>query len=267
MGEIVLTRAQKAIAEGHRVMALPEGSRLDVISPNWCDETTWYGSAEQVSDETLTDSGDQTTFNSANQKWIDVTHGKLTGERTLRAVYKPVIKVAGVEKAENSPGQSDGDYTINYQNGTVTFNSSQTGAATATYHKSNGSQWKVTPAAGKVIRLSSVEVQFSGDIELTDTVLFQILVGGQAVAQNVYQTIMDFINQASASYPVMPALGGSGWRGMTQPIHIFRWPYNERGTLDLYASKGMELAIKLENDTKFTGTVAIATLYGVSEGE
>ncbi len=91
---------------------IPEGSRVDLPSPNWCDQTTWYHSSERVVNEVLTDSGDHTTYSSTRTCWIDTFHGKITGERSLRETYVAVIVVDGVEKIENSPSVLDGDYSI-----------------------------------------------------------------------------------------------------------------------------------------------------------
>jgi hypothetical protein len=266
----------------------PCGSRIDILSPNWCDKTTWYDSSVQVVDEVYTDSGDQLTYNPAtSREYVDVMHGKITGERTLRATHAPVVKVDDVEQTENSPGLTDNDYTVDYSNGNVTFNAAQGGSAVikVTYSYVVDSVFKVKPTAGKMLRITQTEVQFSEDIAINDTVLFQAYGLVEVFAPHltptpypagtkiplgdptVYQTMMDFINEASLSYPAIPALGGAGWRATSQPVHVFRWPYAERGTLDLEDSKGMEIRISLENNTSFGGATAVATLYGVSQDE
>jgi hypothetical protein len=219
-------------------------------------------------------------------------HGKITGERKLRAQYQPVIKVNEVEKTENNPGQTDNDYTINYVTGAVTFNVALAGgdAVTATYYYEDGSCWRITPDPGKVVRITKVEVQFSENIDLTDTVIFEPFGWVQVYApplwdgydppgpyptntliplgsQSVYQTMQDYINEAELSYPSVPKMGGTSWRGMAGPLHIFQWPYAARGTTDLTSSTGLEIQIKLENNTPFGGDIAIATFYGTSEDE
>jgi len=265
----------------------PCGTRVDVLSPNWCDCTTWYNESVEVVDEVYTDSGDQLTYNPATSRHIvDVTHGKITGERTLRDAYQVVVKVDDVEQTENSPDATDNDYGVNYVTGDVTFNSALGGGdvVKVTYHYINGSMYSIVPEAGKLLRLTQTEVQFSEDIILTDTVLFQAyglvdvfapqlmpgIPSGTKIPlgdPTVYQTMMDFINEASLSYPIIPALGGGGWRGVSENIHIFRWPYAERGTLDLMSAAGMEIRVSLENDTEFTGSKAVATFYAISQDE
>jgi len=265
----------------------PEAKRLDVVSINWCDRTTWYPSSVRVEDEVLADSGDSATYNPETQRaWIDVMHGKLTGEYSLRPMYQVVVKVNGTTKTENPVGTSNGDYSINYETGQVTFNSSlaPTDVVTASYNYENGSTWTIKPSDGRTIRITTVEVQFSADLVLTDTVLFEahglvdvfaphlvpavpsgtvIPLGNQAV----YQVMQDYINEAERAYPSIPKLGGTGWRGMPQEVHIFRWPYSSRGTTDLVASMGLEIHIKLENDIPFEGEIGIVTFYGISEEE
>ena len=78
---------------------------------------------------------------------------------------------------------------------------------------------------------------------------------------------LDYINEAELSYPSVPKMGGTSWRGMAGPLHIFQWPYAARGTTDLTSSTGLEIQIKLENNTPFGGDIAIATFYGTSEDE
>jgi hypothetical protein len=241
---------------------------VDVISPNWCDRTTWHDSAEQITDQALTDSGDGLTWNSPHTNWIDTYHGKLTGEDELSGM-RAVVKADGVTLTEDEPfGGAQGDYSVDYAAGTVTFHASQAGkAVTATYCRENGSAWVIKPDPGKVLRLTTVEVQFSKDIVLNDTVTFQLYVGGAPYGPpTTYKTMMDYINEAAGSYAEIPAMGG-GSRGTTQPIQIFRWPYAERASTDLKSSLAMEVHIKLANNNHFGGAKAIATFYGVSENE
>lgn len=260
-------------ATHHKIQLEPasEVSRLEVISPNWCDKTTWFQGSVEVDDETLTDSGDGLTFTPATARaWIDVTHGKLTGERSLRANYQPQIEVDGSPVEENSPGKTDKDYSINYSTGAVTFNSSQSGktVVAARYHYADKSTFTIKPDAGKLLRVTQIEVQFSENVELNDSVLFQLYVGGNPYGSpTVYQTMMDFINEASLAYPSIPQMGGSSWRGMKGAVHVFRWPYSERGATDLKSSLAMEIRISLEGDAEFGGDVAVATVYGISETE
>lgn len=248
----------------------PEGKRLDTIGINFCDPRTWYQEAVQVTDETLSDSGDGLTFVPATSRvWIDVSHGRLSDEHLLSA-YLPVMEVDDVEMVEDSPEENDNDYTIDYMTGAVTFNSSQSGKTVVakSYWYENGSTFTLKPDSGKILTITSVEVQFSKDIELTDSCVFQPYVIGFPYGDpKIYKTMQDYINEAEGSYPEIPQMGGSSWRGMSQPVHIFRWPYKERAITELKSSLQMEIRVFLQNNTHFDGSGAIPTFYGKSEDE
>jgi hypothetical protein len=265
----------------------PDNSRHDVISQNFCDKTTWYMKSVRVEGENLTDSGDHTTYNSGTvRSWVDVTHGKLTGEDLIKNAYVPKVYIDSVEKTENSPGTTDGDFSIDYDNSSVTFNVALQGTEVVTcdYSYANGSEWIVSPIAGKSFTLTHVEVQFSEDVQPNDTVIFQVYGYVDVFAPHltpdpypsgtkipignpgVYKTMQDFINAAEGAYPSIPAFS-SGWRGIPSPVHIFRWAYKERGTTKLLYKHGMEIRISLENDIVFGGSAGIATFYGISEEE
>jgi hypothetical protein len=280
-----------------------EGTATDFITFNWCNKSTWYTDSVRVTDEALTDSGDGLTWNSANVDWICVTHGHIPQEHRLADDYGHIIKVDSVEMTEHSrdaielfdvsadPADLDGDFMIDHQTGDVTFKVSQTGKTVeATYSHAQGSSFFVTPDEGKTLRLTAVEVQFSDDVVLTDSVRFDIegyihaFVPGVTVddvspnyttsfptgfrvplgSPRIYKTMMDFIAEAQRAYPIIPVLGGSGWRGLPSPVYVMRWPYQEDATRDLVADMGMRIKISLSNNVPYGGSVAVATLYAVS---
>jgi len=267
-----------------------EGTATDFITFNWCDKTTWYAASTRVTDEVLTEDT-ATQFSSANPFWICVTCGKVSQEHRLQADHGAVITVDDVAVTESSPGTTDADYQIDYATGIVTFNASQTGKTVkATYSYATTADFYVEPATDTTVRLTAVEVQFSDDIGLTDSVRFDIegyihsFVPGTTVddvspdyvtsfptgfrialgSPRIYKTMKDYIAEAQRAYPVIPALGGGSWRGMTKPIYVMRWPYQEDATRDLVAAKGMRIKISLVNNVPFTGDYAVATLYAVS---
>jgi len=267
-----------------------EGSACDFITFNWCDRTSWYPQSTRVTDETLADDGDGVTFNSDHEYWIDVTHGRITHEHRLADSHGVAITVDDVTKTESSPGTTDGDFQIDYDTGVVTFNASQAGKTVkATYSYATNSVFYVEPDEGRTVRLTAVEVQFTADVEVNDSAVFSVegfveVFAPQLVndvdpdyvtsfptgtripldSPRIYKTMYDYIAEAQRSYPSIPAIGGSSWRGMAQAIHLFRWPYQEDATRDLVASQGMRIKICLENDEVFGGTMAVATLYAVS---
>lgn len=264
-------------------IAPTEGHRVTIMSPNWCDRTTWYYESKRVADEVLTNSGDNTSYTpSVKRAWIDITHGKITDELLMEDAYQPVIMVDSTVKTENEPDAYDGDYSIDYRDGAVIFNSALTGSevVTATYSYEDGSSWVIKPDVGTKMRITEVEVQFGSDTEMSDTLIFQPYgyvedfapqytpvpyPAGTLIplgSPSSYKTIYDFINDACRSYPVIPKMGGTGWRGMKYDVHIFRWDY--KATTDLHADSGMEIRISLVNDKEFVGTFASATFYGLS---
>jgi len=233
------------------------------------------------------------TWNSVQTYWIDITHGKIPQEHRLVLDNAVTIKVNAVVMTESPPGTTDGDFQINYATGDVTFNATQAGKTVeATYSYAQTSHFYVTPDADKTLRLTAVEVQFSDDIGLTTSVRFDIegyvhsFMPGATVddvtpnyttsfptgfriplgSPRIYQTMMDFIAEAQRSFPPIPALGGTSWRGLSKTLYVLRWPYQEDATRDLIAEMGMRIKISLGSDIPFTGLAAIATLYAVSTG-
>ena len=252
-----------------------EGSSVVIVTHNWCDRCTWYGDSVRVTGETLTDSGDGLTFNSAHQHWIDLIHGRMYAEDKVNAPYLPKIYVEGVEMTERVPWTSSGgDFQIDYETGKVTFFSSQTGKTiTADYSYENGSTFYIRPESGKKLQIEKSEVQFSQDVNMTDTINFQAwaynpadpLNKVPAQAATVYKHIRDFVDEAEGVYPTVPALGGSSGRGLTQQHIVF--PFNYKTVKQLYSSMGLEIRIWLSGHQAFGGEFATASFYCVSEDE
>jgi hypothetical protein len=263
------------------------GSKFNVITHNWCDKTTWYSESTKITAETLSDSGNGLTFNSAHAFWVDMKHGKVTDEDSICAInakWLSTITINNVAKTESPPGTTSGDYQIDYRAGTVTFNASQSGnTVVATYWYAGSGSFTFKPLAGKKIKLLSVEVQFSTDLDLKDTLIFtpygyagvfapQYVPTPYAATDliplapsNKYKRIWDFINEANGTYPLVPVTGGNSWRGMTQPVITFPWNYIAR--TDIFSSYGMEIRISMENNIEQGGELATATFYAISENE
>lgn len=343
-------------------VAPAEGLKSNKISPNWCDKTTWYPNSVRVEDETADcqNVGTYTIYKVDHYPMIDSYHGKITGEdyRTdgNGVSFRVVVKVNGTQASEQDPHSgTGGDYTINYSSGEITFLSAlqSTDAVTVSYHYANGSLWVLKPAAGEVLKIKRAECQFSEDVILTDSMVYDLYgnieafapamsyhvlanvtftqgsaivtgsgtqftqkirvgqylrlvsdgpecyvpvetvdsntqitlqanYGGssgtgamaysysptgvvpagtliQLVSPDYYKSMWDYYNDANGCYPIVPALGGSGWRGSTKAVYSFPWDFQT--TTDLYSSKGMELRITLEHDHPFEGTYATATFY------
>jgi len=250
-----------------------EGKRNTLISPNWCDPTTWYNNAVRVVDELAVDSGDHLTYILAHQNVIDLYHGKVTQEDFLcdggSNSYRVVVKVNGVSRSERNPHFGvGGDFVCDYRLGKVTFTEAleSSDVVLVTYHYENGSTWIIRPEPGYVLKIGRAEVQFSGDVGINDTVKFQVYVGGAPYGNaTTYKTMIDYINEANGAYPSIPVLGGDGWRGCSQPVYTYPWQY--ASLIELRSSYGAEIRIFLEHDTAFSGAVATATFYCLSTPE
>lgn len=267
-------------------------TRTNFYSFNWCDKTTWYQAATYVSNEAATDSGDHTTYILAHQSVIDNYHGKITLEDTLKdssnRSYRVVVKVNGTTKTERDPHLgSGGDYSINYAAGTVAFYLALDAAdvVAVNYFYATTSLFKFAPTSGKLLSLSMAECQFSVDIDMTDSIILEVhgyvdVFAPQYLQSNggpypsltkipimnfTYKSIQDLMNDSFRAYPVVKAIGGSGWRGIAQDMAVFDWDYV--ASTSMRASQGIEMRVKLAHDTPFGGTFATVTFYCTSSTE
>lgn len=264
-----------------------EGDAKNFYSPNFCNRTTWYENSTKVTNYSLTDSGDLTTWNTNgvhNGPWVDLYHGKLFNEDNL-LVAKPDygVKVevstnAGADwtvKTQNVFGDTaTGDYEINYANGTVTFNSALGvgNLVRATFAKAPSSMlWTMKPDAGKRLKLLYAEIQMTLDVEMQSDIQYQTWVYNPYDLPNKvmififkYKTISDLLYESTGVYPVVPGFGGTGPRGLgNQQVVIFPFQYNT--ARDILASQGVE--IRIVTDKVHTGTYSTTTLYCLQEDE
>ena len=262
-----------------------EGSSVVIVTPNWCDKTTWYSNAKQVIGEVLANRGDDLQFIAAHDFIIDVIHGKLFKEDVNLTAYKPVVYVDGQAKQEAPPditffcpgnGFGDYDYWIDYRSGIVHFFEPVASGAVVTmdYWYATDSIFIIAPSDGKVLRVLRSEVQFSSDVCITDSVKFQAWAYDPANPPNkipvtpptVYKTAFDYASEANGTFPMVAAFGGSGtWRGIAVPILTYPWLYVT--SKDLRSSQGLEIRIWLENHREFRGSQATAAFYCISEDE
>lgn len=271
-----------------------DSSRTRFYSHDWTDPCTWLETASRVVDEVATDSGDKTTYNLSNNNVIDTFHGKITGEDFLtdsgENSYRVIVKVDEVVKDEVDPHTSTGDYTVDHENGDIVFEIALTGTPVVkvTYHYANGSSFTVKPGAGKILRIEMVEVQFSADVVLNDSVVFQprgyvdVFAPHLLTTANppgpyppgtliplgnplIYKTMRDYMNDAFRAYPSYIPMGGAGWRGLSQAAMVFDWDYVAATRLS--SAAGMEILVCLEHDVAIGGEYATATFYCTTENE
>jgi len=264
-----------------------EGSRTTKISHRWNDPTTWIGQATQKTNQSCSANTAGQEYAMPDQNIIDVYHGKLWEEEDLDPSHRVSVEIdtggGWTAVTEKDPHSGVGDYTVDYAAGTITFNPTIDAGASvrASYYCAGGSQYILAPDAGKRLLIKSAEVQFSSDVEQADTVIFetfgyvdvfapQLMPGIPSgtkipIKKTVYKTLHQFIDESNGSYPQIPAIGGSSWRGVQHPITVFPWNY--AAALPLSSAAGMEVRIYCEHDIPFAGSYATATFYCLSEDE
>ena len=276
-------------------------SKKTIYTHNFCDKTTWWQSSTRVVDEVATDSGDHTTYNLAHQFVIDTYHGKVTQEDILESTagysLRVSVKVNNVAKTERDPHElamgntSHGDYVVDYDAGTITFHSALEASdeVKVTYHYAVSADVSIKPDPGKRLEVVRIQAQFSDDVELKDSLVFQaygytISFAPQLAQSNggplpdqyliplggplVYKTMRDILNDADSLSHPFGILGNGGgetptWRSLAKPRAAVKWEYLAATVLD--ASKGMEVVLSLSHNVPFGGSSAVATFYCTSE--
>jgi len=263
------------------VQSIPlEGRRHDCYTSDFCKKETWWQDSARVTGETLTDSGDHTTYTPATSRhWVDVMHGKVFRERELREDYAPVVKVDNVAKTENPAGRTTGDYSVNYATGAVTFNSALVGTEVvkADYSYVRTSLFKAQTPEGYVWTSNTVKVIYSKNVGMRDSVLFQLWgdvgYGMMPISTpEVYQTLDDLKKDASRiEWEDAIESGGGGdydsWRMPTQPRVFLYYDYTDRAANALQGVYKMEIRCWLENDTPFAGEMGCASFFGRKDEE
>jgi hypothetical protein len=289
---VYINRVQPTTTDEVLRVAMEKGDTtfITLYTHNWCDKTTWYQESTRVVSGVATDTGDHQTYELDHNYIIDTYHGKLTGEDFLTDddgySYLVNVWVDGELQTEEDPDTCSGDYSINYPSGIIEFNETLSAEqeVTATYHYAGSSLFTVQAAAGKTLKVGTVEVQMTEDIDITDTLTFTMyglvdVFAPQYLIENggpypsgtkiplanslTFKTITDYYNDAIKAFPAYPPLGGSGWRGMNQNLYVMDWDYVRNRVL--YGNYGMEIRMKMENDRETGGTYTTATFYATTE--
>lgn len=275
-------------------LAPREGSETIQCSVNFCDPCTWYIGSQRVTEDVLTDSGDGLSWQHPGRThWIDMYHGRVFDEDVLCTEvphgYAVEVTVDDVVKTPRAPfADSGGDYTIDYATGTVTFASSQAGhTVKATYSYADDSRFVLKPSEGRCLDIDYAEVDVSVDVVMNDTICFEVYGYVQVFAPQFwdgydppgpyptntlipltvtrYKTIRQLKQEAIGVSPKMPALSSTTARGNNSEWVTL--PFRYGALRRLYASRGMELRIRLENNIAFEGDNATGTLYCISRAE
>jgi len=264
-----------------------EGDPINFYSPNFCDTTTWHGGGTEVANFALTDSGDLKTWNTGGTHdgpWVDLYHGKIFQENNIiaaeptHAMKVEVSTDSGttwVEKTQNVFGDTaTGDYDIDYDNGTVTFNSALTSGDEVRanlFKAASTMNWLMAPAAGKRLKLMYAELQFTTDVVMTADIVYETwaydptdLPNKIKVGELRYKTISDLLYESNGIYPTVPAFGGTGPRGISNK-EVLIFPFNYNAFRDIKSSQGIE--IRISTSKVHTGTLSTTTLYCLQEDE
>lgn len=240
----------------------PEGSSSTKVSHDWCNKSTWYQNSTEVTGETMTDSGNQLTFNSTNAYWIDLEHGKVYNEYNIADKKQPKVYIDDVETTTG--------FSINYEVGSVTFDNAQTGTIKCDYWYGSNSLFTLAPDPGKIMIIEHAELQFSKNIQINTPINFEIWVyhpdqvtyPGVKVPYQVikYKSMKDIINAANLGQGFIPACGE-----LTQDILVF--PFNYATVKPFRSSIGAELRVTADDNSMLGGEWGTATFYILSEDE
>jgi len=245
-----------------------EGNRITKISHDFCDKTTWWQNAVKVLGEILTDSGDHTTYEFANDSIID---GGEISDRDF--IYKnnllDIKQKIGVRIYFNKVYVNDVlktpvmDYSMNCSDGTVTFVSAlePSDIVKADYYYATTATFRVVPPSGKKWRLYRTEIQFSKDVIMKSfTFQIRLMNGAMVYDESSYFNIKDMLNHCNLCYHI-PACAG-----LTKDVIILPWDYES--TIDLKSSLGMDLVVDVEDNLPVTNCeIATITFYMFEEND
>lgn len=261
------------------------GTEKYFFSHNLCDPTSWYSNSTLVSSFEMTDSGNLTLWNTdgTHENWIDIKHGRIMGEDEVLSSspqYEVIVEVSTdngqtwIEKTENTWRDTDGDYDINYVAGEIIFNSALDSGSRvrATFYKaSENYEWRISPDAGKVLKVLYVELQFTKDVDFNNIVDYEIwaynpedLPNKMLYGKRTYKRIFDFFQESTGPYPVIPAFGGAS-AGVSSDVITL--PFKYLAYRALKSSEGAEVRMKLRNPGALGGQHANVTFYCLTEPE
>ena len=258
------------------------GMGMNFYSPNVADKCTWWEGSTYVQHQTMTDSGDQLTYNSPDTYWIIMEMGKLFREDNILASHptmKPVIEVSDDAGATWTPMPAKtmdnfmvGDVTVNFAAGTITFDAplDPSDMVRCSYHKAGSFVFTIGPNPTKRLKVYRAEMQFTRPINIATTIRYQVwgynpfdLPNKIMYSETAYKSMADIIQESLGSFPEIPAMGGE--RGFTDPVHIMRFEYPS--VLVLNSSQGLELRVAIDGDIPFVAEFANTTIYCVEDDE
>lgn len=282
------------------------GSEIVIASHNLCDKCSWFGDSVRVNNETLTDSGNGTLFNSTHSHWIDMISGRVhnddgwVADQQARTPSDPhgyavIVKISGVEQTMREPFETTGgDYEVIWETGQVQFFTAPVTAPVVSYSYATTSNFYVRPTPGKILRVIKAEVDVAIGAVMTDAVMYDVYALVDAVApqlmpgvpsgtlipvgQVVYKRMGQIAAEAQGAYPPIESLGASDAE-LAMGLDEFRrksrgtrakvqgLPFNYETTRDLSAAAQMEIRVHTKHDRPFDGDTVTVTFYCVSKNE
>jgi hypothetical protein len=271
--------------------------RAYAFSHNWCDKTTWYSQSKKKIDHVI-GTGDDVKKDfvvDADYPVIEIGRGKITDDHRLRdadgddyCVHVKVGTATGgyTNLTEREPfEESGGDYWIDYDNpgteGTmIHFETAPTSGddILVTYHycdtdMAGHSAWYFMPPAGKKWVIDHVEAQFTADVGLTDTVIYQawlnhptygwIPVPGEEELR--YHSAHNYDDYVRGALPEVSAWGGAGSRGRQTAGRVVQWDY--QSSIVLLSSQLVAVRVWCKHDRAMDGTRVTITIYAMEENE
>lgn len=227
-----------------------------LVTHDFCDKTTWYQGATQVTGGSLSGSG--TSYSFSQQNIVDVENGKCVRENELTSYAVTIY--------DNGTPLSSG-YTINYAAGSITFDNAPTGPVTADYYYAASSKFKLIPPAGSKYKIRHAELDFTTDVELAGKqVVFEVwaydpldLPNKKIYDQTIYKSMKDIIKIANTLEEIR------AMDNLTNPVVRCVFAYSR--VITLSGSSGAELHIYTKDDEVLGGEMGTGTLYTVFEDE
>jgi len=214
-----------------------DGSEWVVGSHNFCDPCSWFGDSLRSEDETLTDSGDGLTFNSAHVNWIDMVSGRMHNDDLWVLIqhemdpedphgYQVTVTVDGSPATMQEPFEAGGDYWVDWDVGDVVFLASQAGkTVVASYSYATTNVFYIRPMPGKVLIIEDAEADISSDTVMGDAICYSAwhFDGTDYVLdmEAKYKRAGQIVTEARGCYPTFEAIGASSTEKL-MPLPEFR---------------------------------------------
>lgn len=285
-----------------------DSEKFQVYSPDLTQKRSWYRNSKrhdavELQAESLTSYVVPLVYKTGNFQDGDVSHpivdlqsGLVNQEEFILdpqgRSYRVEVRVGQgffddatilVERdLQAANPDTHGDYIVDYDEHRVVFRVARDPADKVwmTFYEAWSSEFIIAPPPGMSLQLSQIEAQFSTDVVMNDTVVFDaegyaaVFAPAEVAAGNlqptdlvpvspggafVYKTMRNFLADSYKSYPSYPPLGGTGWRGINADTVIFDWDYLY--ATPLIAEYGMRIRVYMKNHRPFGGTYASVTFY------